>query len=136
MVRWNVGGRSRWADLTTSVAVAFAFSAVCLAQQISDIPQWQIAAGGTRTFEVASVKRATEPKAPNFPLTPDNSYPVTGGRLSGALQLTVYIQFAYKLRLTPAQVERMIAHLPRGSEMSPSKSRPKAIQTRPRIRCG
>jgi bla regulator protein blaR1 len=113
MARWNVASRPGWADLTTSVAVAFAFSAVCLAQQVSGIPQWQIAAGGTRTFEVASVKPGTEPKPPNFPLTPDNSYPVTGGRISGALQLTVYIQFAYKLRLTPAQVERMIAHLPR-----------------------
>jgi bla regulator protein BlaR1 len=113
MARWKVASRPQWADLTTRVAVAIAFSALCPAQEVSDIPQWQILAGGTRTFEVASVKPATEPKPPNFPLTPDNSYPVTGGRLSGALQLTVYIQFAYKLRLTPVQVERMIAHLPR-----------------------
>ena len=113
MARWKIASMPRWAALTTSVAVAFTLSAVCPAQQASGIPQWQIAAGGTRTFDVASVKPGTEPKAPNFPLTPDNSYPITGGRLSGALQLTVYIQFAYKLRLTPAQVERMIAHLPR-----------------------
>jgi uncharacterized protein (TIGR03435 family) len=97
--------------MTTGLIMAFAFIAM-FAGQVSGIPQWQIAAGGTKTFEVASVKRSTDPKPPNFPLTPDNSYSRTGGRLSGAMQLTVYIQFAYKLRLTPLQVERMIAHLP------------------------
>jgi uncharacterized protein (TIGR03435 family) len=81
--------------------------------QDSEPPKWQIDAGGKMAFDVASVKPTEALRMPNSPLTPDNAYGVTGGLLSGAVQLTVYIQFAYKVRMTPEQVGAMTAHFPR-----------------------
>jgi uncharacterized protein (TIGR03435 family) len=68
------------------------------------IPQWQIAAGGKKTFDVASVKQnksglppsGTGPSS-NFPLNAGAAYSPSGGLFSGVNQpLYLYIVFAYK----------------------------------------
>jgi hypothetical protein len=50
-------------------------------QAVTPIPQWQTAAGGKMTFEVASI-RPSKPDTftpPNFALSSDDSYLSTGG---------------------------------------------------------
>lgn len=66
------------------------------------------------SFEVASVKLDTSGvfKPPSFPLSADDSFTDTGGRFTADFQLSVYIQFAYKLWLIPEQVEAMLSHQP------------------------
>jgi bla regulator protein BlaR1 len=76
-------------------------------------PEWQVAAGSTMAFEVASIK--PDPgqfRPPNFPLDAGDAYRPVGGRFSADFPLTTYITFAYKLSLTPEQRQSMIAHLP------------------------
>src|SRR5215471_5506235 len=76
-------------------------------------PEWQIAAGGKRAFEVASVKLDDGPfRPPNFPLDPGDAYRAVGGRFSADFPLATYIAFAYKLSLSPDQRQAMLAHLP------------------------
>jgi uncharacterized protein (TIGR03435 family) len=69
------------------------------ATQSSVMPQWQIAAGGKKSFDVASVKEnksGTRPSS-NFPLNAGAAYSPSGGLLSGVNQpLYAYIIFAYK----------------------------------------
>jgi bla regulator protein blaR1 len=69
-------------------------------------------------FEVASVKPSDPDmwRAPNFPLDPGDAYVATGGRFSAVFPLSTYIEFAYKLGLTPEQRKSMYAHLPRWVE--------------------
>jgi bla regulator protein blaR1 len=77
--------------------------------QPPDTPDWQKAAGGAMSFEVASVKPT---KAPSFPgLALMGEAPMPGGRLSIAAPLERFINFAYKLRASPEQ-ERALMHLP------------------------
>jgi bla regulator protein blaR1 len=71
------------------------------------------------SFDVASIKRSKPGKSapmPNFALDDGDSYepfPDPGGRFIADFPLPVYIQFAYKLSLTPEQTESMLAHLPK-----------------------
>jgi uncharacterized protein (TIGR03435 family) len=90
---------------------AVCLSAVALAQQSSDTPAWQIAAGGQMTFDVASVKPIAPElrRQPNFPLDNHNAF-VPGGRLSATFPLWVYIKFAYKLSRDEGRTAQ--AHLP------------------------
>jgi uncharacterized protein (TIGR03435 family) len=68
-------------------------------------PDWQTAAGGNMTFEVASVKPAKEFRPPNFPLDIGDAK-TPGGRLSGTLPLVLCVAFAHKLM--PAQVSTQL----------------------------
>jgi bla regulator protein blaR1 len=76
---------------------------------------WEKAAGGKMEFEVASIHPA-EPDSKirsSFPLNiQDRSLP-SNGRLSADLPLAFYIQFAYRITLTPDQIEGMTARLPK-----------------------
>jgi len=86
--------------------------------QTPAMPQWQIAAGGKLTFEVASVKTIEhmEPskfRAPSFPLSNDEAFRPTGGRFIASFPLSVLITFAYKTRLTQEQMRSMLAPLPK-----------------------
>jgi uncharacterized protein (TIGR03435 family) len=79
-----------------------------------DMPDWQVAAGGKMSFDVASVKLDPGPfRPPNFPLDPGDAYKPTGGRFFADFALVTYIRFAYKLALTQEQVEAMIGNLPK-----------------------
>jgi len=67
------------------------------------------------SFDVASI-RQSKPDSQiraNFALNPLDQSTPGGGRLSANLPLTLYIQFAYKIMLTPEQTESMNAHLPK-----------------------
>jgi uncharacterized protein (TIGR03435 family) len=76
-------------------------------------PDWQIAAGGPRAFEVVSVKLDSGPfRPPNFPLDPGDAYRPVGGRFSADFPVSTYIAFAYKLSLSADQRQAMLAHLP------------------------
>jgi hypothetical protein len=79
------------------------------------ISQWQTAAGGKMSFDVASI-RPTKPGVftpPNFALSSDDSYSPNGGLLSADFSLATYIEFAYKLWLSPDQRKSMLANLPK-----------------------
>jgi uncharacterized protein (TIGR03435 family) len=83
--------------------------------QSSPVPEWQKAAGGMKSFEVASI-RPTKPDAftpPNFPLSSDDAYTSTGGLFTADFPLDVYIEFAYKLLLSREQRDAMLARLPK-----------------------
>jgi len=78
------------------------------------VPQWQIAAGGKMTFDVASIRKSepgTTPDA-NFPLDAGDAYAPVGGRFSARFPLSTYVKFAYRISLSPDQIQSMIAHLP------------------------
>jgi bla regulator protein blaR1 len=83
-----------------------------IAAQSQDAPDWQTAAGGKMSFEIASVKPAKTFIPPNFPLGADTGY-TPGGRLSAIFPLSAYITFAYKLRLTPEQSRAVFANVPK-----------------------
>ena len=81
-------------------------------QAPTDTTSWQTAAGGQRTFEVASVKIDAGPfRPPNFPLDPGDAYRPVGGRFSADFPLSTYITFAYKLSLSSDQRQAVFAHL-------------------------
>jgi uncharacterized protein (TIGR03435 family) len=91
------------------------------AVRAQDATDWQTKAGGTMAFEVASVKLSQPDARPsaNFPLDPSDSFQAVrtnerpNGRFSATSQLSSYISFAYKLRLTRGQLDAMISHLPK-----------------------
>jgi uncharacterized protein (TIGR03435 family) len=74
---------------------------------------------GKMSFEVASIRQSKPgPSAPmpNFALDNGDSYapfPDPRGRFTADFPLWVYIQFAYRLSLTPEQTDSMLAHLPK-----------------------
>lgn len=77
------------------------------------VPDWQIAAGGQRSFDVASVKADAGPfRPPNFPLDAGDAFRPVGGHFSADFPLTTYITFAYRIGLTAGQRAAMVAHLP------------------------
>jgi bla regulator protein BlaR1 len=69
-------------------------------------PDWQTAAGGKLSFEVASVKPTNRPSPPTFSLDPGNAKPA-GGRFSASFPLSAFIEFAYKLQ--PGEAEPALA---------------------------
>jgi bla regulator protein blaR1 len=80
------------------------------------IPDWQKAAGGKMSFEVASI-RPSKPgtfAGSNFGLNTSESYEAADpqGRLIADAPLAVYIEFAYKIKLTDEQGYSMLARLP------------------------
>jgi uncharacterized protein (TIGR03435 family) len=70
---------------------------------------------GKMAFEVASIRQSKPGTGPdaNFPLDGGDAYVATGGHLTARFPLTTYIKFAYKLSLTPDQIQSMVAGLPK-----------------------
>jgi len=80
--------------------------------QSPDASDWQAAAGGNKSFDVASVKPASTFARGNiFPLDEGNGY-VPGGRLSASLPLWFYIRFAYKIAWGDQERADAVDHLP------------------------
>jgi uncharacterized protein (TIGR03435 family) len=77
-------------------------------------PAWQAAAGGHMEFEVASIHLGEPGKfiPPTFGLNIDDAPIPPGGHFKADFNLPTYIEFAYKLMLTPEQSDAMLAHLP------------------------
>ncbi len=96
-------------------ALLIALAAPVAFGQAVKVPDWQTAAGGTMSFEVASIRPTKEGEftPPNFPLSSDDSYHPVGGNFSADFPLWVYIEFAYKLWLSPEQRKAMRSNLPK-----------------------
>lgn len=74
---------------------------------------WQKAAGGTMAFEVASVREDKGPfRPPSFALSTDDWFREPNGRFHADFGLPVYIEFAYKIWLTPTEQNAMLEKLP------------------------
>ena len=84
--------------------------------QAPEQPEWQKAAGGKLSFENATVHPSNERDPGAFPLSIDNIYRSTGGVFKTSFPLRYYIEFAYKLSLTPAQRESWLSQVPRWVE--------------------
>ncbi len=83
--------------------------------QAAKVPDWQTAAGGKMSFDVASIRPTKEGEftPPNFPLSSDDSYPPNGGVFTADFSVETYIEFAYKLWLSAEQRKTMLANLPK-----------------------
>ena len=98
----------------TAVCVPIVFGQIIAAQGTAE-PDWQKAAGGKMSFEVASI-RLSKPGTftpPNFPLSSDDGKGPTGGVFTADFPLEVYIQFAYKVLLNADQRKALFANLPK-----------------------
>jgi bla regulator protein BlaR1 len=98
--------------LGTAVLLAIA-SPVAICQ--GKVPDWETAAGGKMSFEVASV-RPSKPGSftlGNVGMNGEDDFRPTGGLLNADLTLETYIKFAYKLLLTEDQTGAMLARLPK-----------------------
>lgn len=84
---------------------------------VGDLPvsQWQIAAGGKMEFEVASIRRDISDRntPPNFAITSDDGWGPSSNLFVADYPLLTYIEFAYKLWLTPSEREALLSKLPR-----------------------
>jgi uncharacterized protein (TIGR03435 family) len=85
---------------------------------IATEPQWQIAAGGKRSFDVVSIHPAKpgEFTPPTFALDSGDIWfsgkDAGAGLLVADFPVWVYIAFAYKLWLPASERKAMLAHLP------------------------
>ena len=82
-----------------------------------EIPDWQKAAGGKMSFLFASIRQSKPGTfaGSNFGLNISESYEAANpeGRLIADAPLAVYIEFAYKIKLTDEQGYSMLARLPK-----------------------
>jgi uncharacterized protein (TIGR03435 family) len=79
------------------------------------VPDWQTAAGGHMSFEVAAI-HLSKPEnfaPPSFALSADDSFRETGGNFHADFPLLTYIEFAYKIWPTREQASAMQAQMPR-----------------------
>jgi bla regulator protein BlaR1 len=104
--------------LTTGLGlpVAASLAVAVLRAQSPEVPDWQTAAGGKLSFEVASVKPSKSFRPPAFPLDSGNAV-TQGGRFSAGMRLLTYITFAYKLDAIGEQSRAIIAQLPKALSM-------------------
>jgi bla regulator protein blaR1 len=90
-----------------------ALLSIFAAAQAHDVPGWQTAAGGTMSFDVASVKPNRTYWYPPFPFDSGNVYK-SRGLFSASLPLWSYIEFAYKLGPNLEQRQAAVAKFPKG----------------------
>jgi uncharacterized protein (TIGR03435 family) len=105
--------------ITVAIAAITLLAATTPFRQSQPLPpsqiqtlQWQIAAGGKMSFDVASVKKSTPgPEGySNFPLTLGSNFGSVGSLMSVNLPLRALIGFAFKL--SAGQMHFLIAGLP------------------------
>ncbi len=102
--------------LGLAAAIILAGSAVRRVSAQSTTPDWEKAAGGKMSFDVASVKQNLSglngPVTYNVPYGSQNLFTPTGGLYSATnLPLYIYIKFAYKV--TPNQEHVLIREVPK-----------------------
>jgi bla regulator protein blaR1 len=115
--------RLRITEIVVCIVLSLSGALVQAQTAIDTVPEWQKAAGGKLSFEVASLKLANPavatPAPPsNFPLNATDALSWPGGasahgRLAAESSLSAYIQFAYKLLLSPEQKDALVAHVPK-----------------------
>jgi uncharacterized protein (TIGR03435 family) len=77
------------------------------------VPDWQQAAGGKMSFDVASVRLDKgEFRLPSFALSADDWFREPNGRFHADFSVATYIEFAYKLWLTIDERKAMLAGYP------------------------
>jgi bla regulator protein blaR1 len=119
--------RKIYSSLVFCLAISAALFLVPAAPaQSSSTSDWQKAAGGKMSFEIASVKEDPGPKTQitsaglgtpvrpfsNFPLNNSDVMPPNGGLLSATnTPLLIYIGFAYKLN--PSEMMSVMSQLPK-----------------------
>jgi uncharacterized protein (TIGR03435 family) len=80
---------------------------------VEHLPDWQAAAGGAMTFEVASVREDKGPfKPPTFALSSDEWFREPNGRFHADFALRTYIEFANKIWLTADEWSAILSKLP------------------------
>ncbi|MFZ1941417.1 MAG: TIGR03435 family protein [Terracidiphilus sp.] len=116
----QIARRFTFAQGALAIAAALAFVPALVTAQTSTSstspqpPAWQTAAGGHMEFDVASIHLGEPGKfsPPTFALNIDDTAVPPGGLFKADFPLLVYIEFAYKLELTPEQRDSVLAHLP------------------------
>jgi bla regulator protein blaR1 len=125
--------------LAARVATIVIYSTLAFAQGQSPLnygppqmPEWQAAAGGQKSFEVASIRPGDPDRFihPTIDLSTEDSPIVPGGAFIADFPLPVYIEFAYKILLTNEQTRAMVAHLPRWVGTQPFVIEAKAPMTK------
>lgn len=85
-----------------------------LCAQQASVPAAQPKADAKMEFEVASVREDKGPfTPPSFALSVDDAYIANTDALTADFPLSVYIQFAYKLWLTPSETHALYDPLPK-----------------------
>lgn len=103
---------------------------------------WEAAAGGKMSFEVASIRPSASGKSisANFPFSADDSFSMNGvspgGLLTANFPLIFYIEFAYKLWLSPDQRAEILSHLPKwvGTDLYEIRARASDTPTKDQMR--
>jgi uncharacterized protein (TIGR03435 family) len=101
--------------------IGFGVVLIALAATVADgqVPDWQKAAGGKRTFEVASVKRSGPDSAQgDLSLDAADNYFHTGGLFTANATLINYIIFAYRIT-DSSQYPLIQAQLPKWAQTEP-----------------
>ena len=103
-------GTAGLAALAVPVAIGV-LNTLVIRAQVSD---WQTAAGGKMTFDVASVKLSKGTFVPpNIPINAGEAYRPTGGYFKADFPVWTYIQFAYKISPAEEQSRDILSHLPK-----------------------
>jgi uncharacterized protein (TIGR03435 family) len=98
----------------TFALLAAVACAPCAPGQQTPVPEWQVAAGGKKTFDVASIKVAAgDFRSPLFPLDESDAFKSTGGRFFAQFPVLTFIQFGWKVRPTREQAQAILATLPK-----------------------
>lgn len=102
--------------VSASFGLAQSSTQLALAQKTTPpATAWQTAAGGHMEFEVASIRQDTSGvfKPPSIALSADDSSQPSDGLFRADFSLPVYIEFAYKIWLSPDQRKAIYANLPK-----------------------
>src|SRR6202012_1136012 len=106
-------GRMRWLGILLQVCSVAGAGSLLAQKNVDSVPDWQKAAGGAMTFEVASVREDKGPfRSPSFALSSDEWFREPNGRFHADFALPTYIEFAYKIWLTGEERRAMLANLP------------------------
>jgi uncharacterized protein (TIGR03435 family) len=84
------------------------------ATQVPSMSDWQTAAGGRMSFEVASIRESPDTvHTMNFRWDDEAPFTPNGGYFSARNSLVNYIEFAYKYPLTDEAENALLAHQPK-----------------------
>ena len=112
------------AAVTAALLLSLSFALATASTKVSQVTQtlsneaeatqeWERMAGGAKKFEAASIRPSSgDFKPPTFPMSADDSFRPSGGLFFADFPLSVYILFAYKLSMTPEQMDSALSKQP------------------------